>query len=411
MLPRQYSKGGESAMTILFKRTSALLIGVVLVLLGVVAISHAQSDDEIDSQSQITITPVTYESSVDPGDVVTSKVTISNNTDTPLSLNTSVENIRRTNNEGEVELTTEETPYEIAKWVSVEPKELNLLARGRQDVSYTIRVPSDASPGGHYGAILVGTPPTKVEANGAAVVQRLGSLLLLRVSGTANEDAVISSFRTKTYSGTWEEEVSSDGNTKTLAPREEDFSKERFQRYFKEGPVAFELAIKNNGNVHVKPVGYITIYNIFHKKIVELPLNSQNVYPGSERSLTVIWPKERLWGIYYKAEFVGLYGTEKEKSLTTANSFWAFPLPAAIAIGVGIIFILLIHRRLGQALEVLFGASRVSEPKERPKPVKSELKEEPPKPEKSERKEKKEDKEEKEDKEDKDKDDKEWEKE
>jgi hypothetical protein len=267
-------------MNILLNRISALLLALVLILFGFAAISQAQTNEDNGSQAQFTITPVSYESSVDPADVVSNKVTISNNTERPLSLSASIENIRRTNNEGEVELTQQETPYELADWISIEPKEFTLAARGSQDVSYSIRVPADASPGGHYGAILVGTPPTQVKDSGAAVVQRLGSLLLIRVSGTAKEDATVSSFRAKTYSGTWEEVVSADGKTKTLAPQEEDFNKERFQRFFSKGPVAFDATIKNDGNVHVKPVGYVTVYNIFHKKIAELPLTHKIYFPG-----------------------------------------------------------------------------------------------------------------------------------
>ena len=90
------------------------------------------------------------------------------------------------------------------------------------------------------------------------------------------------------------------------------------------GPVPYEFKFENTGNVHVKVKGKIEIYNLFGKKVAELPVDEQTVLPDSARIFTSTWLREPLFG-FYKARLSISYGslnvTDKAET-----SFFAFPL-------------------------------------------------------------------------------------
>ena len=108
---------------------------------------------------------------------------------------------------------------------------------GAVDVPFSIVVPPDASPGGHYAAILIGTgaPSVQPGISQVGVSSFISALIFVRVSGAVHESAAIQEFST--------------------------------DRSFYENPdVRFTLQVKNNGDVHVRPVGIVQIYNVFGKK-------------------------------------------------------------------------------------------------------------------------------------------------
>jgi hypothetical protein len=327
------------------------LVGILLsILLGPLStpiVANAQQ------ATQLSISPVTFELTANPGDTLTNQIKVQNLTDANLQLEVRVENISGTGEQGQVEITQEETEFSLSRWVVPTPKRFTVGPKANQIVTFQINVPQNAEPGGHYGTVLVGTIASdQRDSTGSSIVQRLGSLLLVKVSGQSKEDAVIQKFVPKTFVGKWNEVIASDGKTKILVAADEKLNEETVKKYFSTGPVAFDLEVKNNGNVHVKPVGFVTIYNLFNRKVAEIPIDPRNVFPGGERRITVIWPQKQLWGIYYKARLGALYGSPQQ-TLTAETSFWAFPLPVAIGLGVGLALLLLLRRRLARAVRIL----------------------------------------------------------
>ncbi len=304
-------------------------------------------------ETKLTISPVTFELSANPGDTLTNQIKVTNVSPSALQLETRIENIARTDEQGQVELTEEATSYAISTWVSTNPQKITVGPREEKIINFTIQVPTNAEPGGHYGTLLVGTVAGDINGSGASIVQRIGSLLLVRVSGEANELALVTNFSSKQYSGRWEEVLGVDGKSKVLRPKGEKVEEEKARKYYQNGPLAFDVKFHNNGNAHIKPIGFITIYNIFNRKIGEVPLDAHNVFPGADRRITSIWPQQKLWGIYYRAKLVAIYGANNNKTLSADTTFWAFPLWAAITLGTGVILLLVLRKRLLRALRIL----------------------------------------------------------
>ncbi len=327
------------------KGSLAALLTLPLLLIGAYP---ATAQDSV----RITVSPPSFDFGLNPGASETNVIKVINPSTVDVELEVKTENIRGANELGQVQLTEEETEFSLSTWVTASPSRFRLKAGESRTVSFTINVPANAEPGGHYGSILVGTVAAEGTATGSQTVQRIGSLLLVRVAGQANEDAIVTSFAPKTFVGEWEEIKSSDNTTNFYIPRGEKLEEEAPASYFSSGPVAFDLRFKNNGNIHVQPSGFVTIYNVFGKKVAELAVEPKNVFPGVERRLTVLWPEKKLWGGFYTAKLVAVYG-QSNQPLTSETSFWAFPLIPAIVIAAALLFVIFARKRLAKVIRVL----------------------------------------------------------
>lgn len=309
---------------------------------------------QVSSSTAITVSPVSFDLGVNPGSTETNVIKVTNTSDGELQLETKVENIVGADDQGQVTLSPEETEFSISSWVTTTPSKFSLKAKETKTISFTIKVPSNAEPGGHYGSILVGTIASNDPStgSGSAIVQRVGSLILARVAGTAKESGLVSNFYPKNLVGDYETVTSEDNSTTYYIARQERFDQESEKHYFNKGPVAFNLTFKNNGNVHFRPSGFVTIQNIFGKKVTELAIEPRNVFPGVERDITVIMPQINLWGGYYRAQLVGVYG-QGNQSLTATTTFWAFPWLAAAIIAAILVFVIFARKRLIKVIRVL----------------------------------------------------------
>ena len=201
-------------------------------------------------------------------------------------------------------VTIEETTSEqatFAQWITTE-KKITIPAEQTTELPLKILVPEDASPGGHYAAVMISTRPTEGEAsdNNVKTAQVISSLLFLRVTGDITESSSIRSFRTADY---------------ILSRPETDF----------------EIRIENKGNVHVQPQGEIKIYNMWGQERGVVPINQQtlfgNVLPNSVRKYSFSWTSE--WSVTdigrYTAVATMAYGIDTRQFMTADTAFWVIP--------------------------------------------------------------------------------------
>jgi len=90
----------------------------------------------------------------------------------------------------------------------------------------------------------------------------------------------------------------------------EDLQIKEFKINMDENQSSFNLAISNNGNVHEKIMGVISIENDFGYKIAEvkIPENIEYITPGETRVLTLDWLKKKIQKGKYKAVLSVKYG-------------------------------------------------------------------------------------------------------
>ncbi len=274
----------------------------------------------------LALSPPTFELSANPGDILENTIKVENMTAEPLRLAVDRRNFMAIGEEGSVGLTEEQTSYSLASWISVSPPEAEIPAKSTKIFSYRIDVPLNAEPGGHFGSVVFRTASSVPSQSGAALVQELGALILLRISGTSKELANIVGFSAG-------------------------------KMFWEYGPVEFDLRIKNEGSVHIKPQGTITITNFLGKKIGSgvVELEPKNVLPGAVRKSTAQWNRKWLFG-KYTAVVSLTYGTKPE-ILTASTTFVGFPYRVGgVVLAVLLVILLFLfkaRKRLRVALRIL----------------------------------------------------------
>lgn len=281
----------------------------------------------------LSISPLTFELTANPGDVLTNIVKIYNPTQNTISVKVEAEDFKTVGETGQVIVTSpeEESGYSLRKWIRVEPETFTLEPDEQKFVNFIIEVPENAEPGGKYGSILASITGVMGEgATGAAIVQRVGVLLLLTVSGQVKEDLQI-----------------------------KEFSAPSFLEY---GPAPFLIRFENTGTVHVRPRGFVSIVNWRGKKVIDIEFSQLNVIPGAIRKIEVKWNEKWLFG-KYTATLVGSYGTANIPLNPSVLNFWVIPWKIAggtfLALLLIFFFFYKTRKRWQMAIKILFKGESV----------------------------------------------------
>jgi hypothetical protein len=255
------------------------------------------------SGASFAVSPPTFELNATPGTGASGTLLLENRTGEPRTVNVRVRDFTARGEEGQPGFSEEPTYYTLADWVSVNPKRVEIPPKFSQPFEFTVDVPLDATPGGHYAALIFRneTPLPSGDAR-VNVIQEIAALLLLRVPGEIDERAMIESFRAKKTS-------------------------------FQNGPISLEARIRNRGNVHVKPGTVITIKNLLGSPVAVLPVQAGNVLPDSARKFNTKWNRKWLWGLYSATLSVS-YGSESTKRLSSRIWFFGYPILILAAIGL-----------------------------------------------------------------------------
>jgi hypothetical protein len=311
-MKNQKSKIKNQKRTAKSVNTSTFLFVVLLFALCSLHLPPVFADDSFRS---ITIVPPTIEKTLNPGDKTEGILKVINDTDTAITFNAQVQDFVVDDTQGTPNLLPPNTlsqKYSAAAWVGITPDTFTVQPHQRQELNYFIQVPANARPGGHYAAISY-TPQKNlnVQGTGASVQTVIGSLLYLTIPGPITQQASVSQFTTN-----------------------------GFQEY---GPVRLQTQIQNQGDIHIKPGGYITVQNTLTGKTYTVPLTSQNIFPETKRDYQNIFGTHWMFG-RYKATLNATY-TANNLPLTASLYVWIIPwkliliiILILIAITLGIMY-------------------------------------------------------------------------
>jgi hypothetical protein len=286
-------------------RTVAVLITVVALVLPQLSLAQGSIT--------LSVSPTLFDMTASPTQEWTSNVRVINANEVPLQIYTDVVNFSSNGEGGQGSLAPvlaeESDGATLAEWITIDDAERLIPAEQTVSIPFTINVPDDAPPGGHFAAILIGTRSFD-GAGGAAQVetsQVVTALVFLRVAGDINEAGQIRDFTTS--------------------------------RLISEAPAMdFSIRFENTGNVHLQPQGNITITNMWGKERGVLPINQNsqfgNVLPESIRKYTFNWTGD--WSFAdigrYKAVATLAYGDQARKFTDRTTTFWVIPWRALLLV-------------------------------------------------------------------------------
>lgn len=274
----------------------------------------------VSADAGIHLSPVIYEAFFQPGEARTiSDFEFLNPLDNTQEMTIILKDIQVSDETGGVQLVDDSHGrYSLSKWMTIEPAEFTLGPQEHQAVNLTIRIPDNAEPGGHYGALFGETGTSgEIEGSGATVKAGVAAPILITVAGPISYTGEIIEFREVPFVNL--------------------------------GPVDFLIRFKNTGTVHYKPHGVIEIFNWFGNKVDVVTVSEQRAFPETIRQLVATWNRRLLFG-QYRAVATIYFGAEDERQDTAEVSFWAFPYkPLAVLIGVSLV--LWVLKRIKKKLE------------------------------------------------------------
>jgi hypothetical protein len=294
----------------------ALFVGLFAPAIFVVA---QTAPSNADGQA-LEIAPTIISLTADPGQTITRKIKLRDVSTNKLIVTSQINDFVAGGEVGgipNVILERDKTnPYSIINWVSP-LADLTLEPKQVKELSVTITVPTNASPGGYYGVVRFTATPPELESTGVALSASLGSLVFIKVNGDAKESLVIEEFS-----------INKNGKTGSI---------------FESAPLNFVERLNNTGNMFERPVSQVAITDMFGNKIagVNLSLGSdgENILPQSIRKFEKPLDEETigkkiLFG-RYRADLSVTYG-DKKQVITQSIEFWVIPY-TLIALGIAIL--------------------------------------------------------------------------
>ncbi len=295
-------------------RTLATILLLFVVLCCTPLLVLAQESPESQTLS---ISPTLFEVKANPGQVWQSELRIVNVNLYDLTVYPEIYNFEPQGEDGRgdfVPINTNETKNTtLGEWMKISSEAIVVPKQQTVTIPISVAVPADATPGGHYAAVLVGTKPTTNEPEGESSVQTaqfVTSLFFIRVAGDVIESGDIREFTTS-------------------------------HTIMEKAGTTFDLRFENKGNVHLRPQGNINVYNMWGNLRGEIPINYQtrfgNVLPNSVRKFSFDWQSNTsLFDIgRYKAVATVGYGDESKQFATSTTYFWVFPYKVILVVVVG----------------------------------------------------------------------------
>lgn len=276
--------------------------GVFFLVIFLVFVSFFPSDTTYaQSSAGISINRATIEPKADPGDTLQESIEVTNLSDTEQTYYIFARDIIgvRDGNAPEFAKEGEEkTGFELSSWLDLPTEPIVVAPRGKATVNFTINVPENATPGSHFGGVFVSVEPPKFREIGASVGYDVASIISIRISGDAVVNAQIREFST---------EKIIHGST----------------------DVQFKARVQNSGNVLIKPVGPLEVFNMFGRRVYTTTFNetSGGVFPGTIRDFTKNWKDENPGFGRYQAVLSLLYEANGgNRTIDATVSFWILPM-------------------------------------------------------------------------------------
>lgn len=284
----------------------------------------AQQSQAAGEKLTLTVTPPLFQLTIGPGEFWASSVKVVNTNPYELTLYASVMNFEASGEEGKGRFApvTEKDPEvlanSLAQWIEISQEPIVVPREQSADIPFSVRIPENAPPGGHYAAILVGTQPFGAEEEGTfiQVSSLVSSLLFVRILGEVIEEGDMREFSTE-------------------------------NSLYQKPEVVFTLRFENRGNVHLQPQGDIAIYNMWGKQRGKILVNQKsgfgNVLPQSIRKFVFEWKGEQNFfeAGMYKAVATLSYGSEARQNVWSTTYFWVVPLVPTFGILGGFISFIL----------------------------------------------------------------------
>ncbi|MDQ5982990.1 MAG: hypothetical protein QG549_988 [Patescibacteria group bacterium] len=246
-------------LSILFLAT---ILATVAMSLGTV---HAQG---ADSRESITMSPTNSQYTTSISGVINDKLTIVNDSKTAYDFIVYARPYSVNNNEyNNPDFMTLAKSADLYAWVQFPQTKFHAEPNTTTYVNYSINVPANASPGGHYGVIFAEVQPLVAEGSGNQIIRkkRVGSIVYMTVNGEVKLSGEIGAGSIPFWQ---------------VQP-----------------PLHTTVVAKNTGNTHFTSNAILSVHDIFGNLKYQSRKN-YFVLPNTVRTMDLNWDKAPWFGLF-----------------------------------------------------------------------------------------------------------------
>ncbi|HXK38064.1 MAG TPA: hypothetical protein VJ579_03275 [Candidatus Paceibacterota bacterium] len=285
------------------------------------------------SSFAVAVKPAQVEQKIDPGTVKTFTMSVTNNDNSQQTFYPVVRNVTGVNDQNQplFEKTDNGQPHDLTLWLQFDKSPITVAPKQTASILVTAEIPKDASPGSHIAGFFFSDKPI-IQTNilGASVGFDVGAIVHFQISGDSVTKANVRHFST-------------------------DHS------IYGKPPIDFSVAIENEGNTLVRPIGMIDITNMMGRKVASLPVNDTGagVFPKTTREWKATWaPNEVVFGKFTALVALAVETEQGTDTLIRQVVFWVLPtniiLPTFFGFGIFLLisYVLLriyVRRQIGEA--------------------------------------------------------------
>lgn len=207
----------------------------------------------------LTISPVRFEISGDPGQILEHEITLINEGSQTETYYTSYSNFEAQGESGSPSFV--EPKEGLGTWMDIQGS-VTLKPGEQKIIPFKVAIPKESQPGGNFAVIFFGSTPA---GQGVSIGSKTGVLILLSVNGDVKEQAGLV-----------------------------DFGLHNNKHFYKQLPVGFQYRFSNQGGDRVKPVGSVVIRSILGWTVKKVDANPSegNVLPRTTRKFLPEWSKK-----------------------------------------------------------------------------------------------------------------------
>lgn len=263
----------------------------------------------------VSINTTRIEITANPGDNAASSFTFWNGTDEFLPVSLEAADFLPSDEEGHVTVGGRiPEGNSLKEWIHPEYAQLAVAPQTEFEFRFSVDVPKNADPGTHYGVLLVSTAPVSQGA-GAAIQTKIGPIILVKIGGAVKERLSLESFTTPTF--------------------------------LDSPPISLAARFRNEGTVHLAPVGDIEVRNLLGWLVATGTLPRRNVLPGAVRSIEASIGAEGIWFGRYTVSLRSTYGLNNTE-LDAQRTVWIVPWRTQgwkVLVGIGVLALVIWKRR------------------------------------------------------------------
>lgn len=351
-----------------------LLKYILLFLLILIPLKEVGAQEPVSFG--LLVNPQIFELDVFPGEKHTKRINVGNLSEVAMPITVRVTDFTGAEDSGEMlfDESSQDPSFASRFWFEIENPNFILESKGKKEVQFSINIPENAEPGGHYSVMLFEPqlPSFYFKEGQPRAIPVIGVLFLLSVKTFALEPEVQQKLEIVEFSLPKEGRIAALENFLSSLTGSVARAAVIDINILESSPSKFILRIKNNDIYHHKPGGKLLIYNTFGKKVGESEIQKTTILPGKIRRFPVEfsseipeklkWLPTSIFNFLVQNTSFGKYKAVMTleipgQKLETETQFWALPWKIVLPLLFLIITLILTRRRIIAATKALLGVT------------------------------------------------------